>query len=248
VDRHASVFLLFLRHSGGKLLALSLGLIGAQGALFALALRLRGTTVSFERSLAGCGLPVVAAGALICFAFLLVSAGVGKGTQRAAYTLDRLQISPRAVLLWQVLWNVLALALFWAVQVVAVALLWKLFLLQGGQSLPQTLFLAAWRNNWLHAFLPAGDGWRWAETIALLLGLGIVSACDGANLRGGIQAGEEAKRMVVPWLTILLLLVFLFTMASSTQYVCLLVTLLGAGIAGADLLSSLAPRKGGEHP
>jgi hypothetical protein len=248
VNRHASVFLLFLRHSGGKLLALSLGLIGAQGALFALALRFRGTTGSFQRSLEGCGLPVVTAVALVCFAFLLVSAGVGKGTQRTAYTLDRLRISPRAVLLWQVLWNVLALVLFWAVQVVAFALVWKIFLLQGGQSRPQTLFLVAWWNNWLHAFLPAGDGWRWAETIALLLGLGIVSACDGAALRGGVQAGEEGKRKAVPWLTILFLLAFLFTLASSTQYVCLLVTLLGAGIAGADLISSLTKRKGGERP
>ena len=114
-----SVFLLFLRHSVWKVLLLLAAMAGVELGLFA-ALMPDPATHSLETCLAACGRPL---GIVLLMGFaslgcLLLADGAG-GKHRLSYTLDRLAVSPRAVLACQAVYNLLVWLLFGAVQAAA---------------------------------------------------------------------------------------------------------------------------------
>ena len=178
-----SVFLLFLRHSVWNVLLLLAAMAGIELALFA-ALTPDPATHSLETCLAACGRPL---GIVLLMGFtslgcLLLADGAG-GKHRLSYTLDRLAVSPRAVLACQAVYNLLAWLLFGAVQAAALLGCFWLYQRQGGYVGPQTLFLICWQNELVHSFLPMEDVLRWLRNLILALGLAVTVACASAQLR-----------------------------------------------------------------
>lgn len=178
-----SVFLLFLRHSVWKVLLLLAAMAGIELALFA-ALTPDPATHSLETCLAACGRPlgIVLLMGFVSLGCLLLADGSG-GKHRLSYTLDRLAVSPRAVLACQAVYNLLVWLLFGAVQAAALLGCFWLYQRQGGYVGPQTLFLTCWQNELVHSFLPMEDVLRWLRNLILALGLAVTVACASAQLR-----------------------------------------------------------------
>lgn len=177
--QHRTLFMLFLRQSAWKVLLLLLGMALLQTALFALLVpdpahySLESALLLTQKFLV-----VVLLAAWVLLAALLVSGG-GKG----AYTLDRLALPPKTILLWQSVYNILVYFLFWGVQALVLILLCRLYESQGGYVGPQTFYLACWQSDLFHTFLPMDEWPRWLRNIVLCLGMGIAAACSSAQLR-----------------------------------------------------------------
>lgn len=106
---------------------------------------------------------------------------------RQEYTLYRLQITPKQVFLWQALYNSSCYILFWAVQVVVAFLLCLYFVRTADSSMVtnQSLFLAFYRSDFLHAVLPLEHMARWICNLSWFAALGWSVAYDVyVNRRG----------------------------------------------------------------
>lgn len=188
--RHLSVLLLFVRHSIYKVLLLLAGLGAAEALLFWRALSLMradpelstGLELAFEN--AHTALLFGAAFLLLCV--LLAGVGCELGS-RQGYTLNRLSIGPRAVLVWQAVCNCLYLLLFWAVQILLVLLLcrWYVSTVDPANAGPQTIFLAFYRSDLLHALLPMEHTAVYVRNAILLPAVAVSLACWPARQRRG---------------------------------------------------------------
>ena len=183
MKQYFSLFLLFLRHSAWKVLLLAAAMADVQMGLF-WGLTPDPAAHSLEACLAACRTPLAIA-VLLGFALLsaLLLTDGAKGKHRLSYTLDRLAISPKAVLGCQAIYNILAYLLFWAVQVLTILGLFWLYQQQGGYVGPQTLYLVTWQDELVHSFLPMEELIRWLRNLVLIVGLAVTVACSAAQLR-----------------------------------------------------------------
>lgn len=183
MKQYFSLFLLFLRHSAWKVLLLAAAMAAVQMGLF-WGLTPDPAAHSLEACLAACRTPLAIA-VLLGFALLsaLLLTDGAKGKHRLSYTLDRLAISPKAVLGCQAIYNILAYLLFWAVQVLTILGLFWLYQQQGGYVGPQTLYLVTWQDELVHSFLPMEELLRWLRNLVLIVGLAVTVACSAAQLR-----------------------------------------------------------------
>lgn len=173
--KHLSVLMLYTRSSIAPLLC-AVVLIGSiQTGLFLWELQ-RGTsaleTVIHPDSFKG----VFIGGIIFFVAFLYRMNGGG-------YTLRRLRISERTVFLWHVLSCFLCLIILWMAEILVLTALCRYFLTQeitSGLS-NQALFLAFYRNAFLHSILPLESVSRWIYLFCTFASLAFVTA--GAVVR-----------------------------------------------------------------
>lgn len=208
---YRSVVLLFSAHSARKLLLLLAALAALEVGLF-LGLAPDPASHGLEVCLAACGTPLrwVLLLAFALFCGLLVR-DRASGHHRLRYTLDRLAVSPRAVLLCQAVYAALAFLLFWAVQALTLLVCCWLYQRQGGTLGPQTVFLACWRDPLLHSFLPLEDGSRWARDLVLAVCLGGTAACAAVQLR------HQKKPIALPVLMCFTAVNFISSMDGGTD-------------------------------
>lgn len=212
--QHASVLMLAARGSLYKVLALLAAMAGAETGLFLLSLKrltaeaarsmsaaaaeLAGdpgawerliTQPSLERVFTGSGIQLVFSAGLIVLMLLLTLNG-GLSARRANDTLRRLSVSQRAITLWNVVYNLAVILIFWAAQLITALALCRVYLGQADPSAitDQTVFLAFYRQGFLHGLLPMADIDRWVYQIALTAGLAITAACGACRLRHGRAA------------------------------------------------------------
>lgn len=224
-----SLFLLFLGHSAWKLLLLLAAMAGAELALFR-AMAPDPAANTLEACFTACGTPLrwVLLVAFAVFSGLLVWDRAG-GHHRLRYTLDRLAVGPRTVLLCQAVYASLAFLLFWAVQALTLLGCCWLYQQQGGVFGPQTLFLACWREPLLHSFLPLEDGSLWVRNLVLVVCLGGAAACTAAQLRH-----QNNKTIALPVLVTLTVVNFITTMGSAMDLVLALFALIALALALAN--------------
>lgn len=102
------------------------------------------------------------------------------------YTLQRLSLPE-----WQItaLWVPVHLSCFvilWAVQVVDILLLWKLFAAMESPAAPGLeLVTALYRTGLLHAMLPLADGTRWVSMLTYWVSMSVLTAAFGFFQRRG---------------------------------------------------------------
>lgn len=141
-------------------------------------------------------LPRSAAYAWFALGYLLITALLCLcGCQfraKTSYTLRRLTVSERAVFLWQWVYNILIYLLLWVVQVILTYALCRYYLAAAPAAAvsTQTLFLAFWRSEYLHALLPLADVALWIRNVLLLLTLGLAAAIFPYKQRRGIYSGS----------------------------------------------------------
>ncbi len=235
---HFSVFLLFLRQSAWKVLLLLAIMAGWETVL---SLRLMPDLAAYSLTAAlalmQSPLTLVNRVAFVVLTFLLLRDGRGK--HRSDYTLNRLSISPRAVVLWQGVFNSLVYLLFWGVQSLVLVLFCLLYQRQGGHVGPQTFFLACWENALFHSFLPLEDGFRWLRNLAFFGAMGFTAACSAAQIR--------RKNNTLAALGLALAWIFAFVQHMGSLGVDIVLTLGVLAWTGLSLYSAFQPGKEEVH-
>ena len=115
--------------------------------------------------------------ALVILTVLLCLTGY-ETSSKQGYTLMRLSISEKQVFLLQAIYNALCYFLLWSIQLLIVFILGFYFIKNAPAEYVtnQTLFLAFYRNDFLHALLPFEDIAIWVKNIVTFLAFGICSA------------------------------------------------------------------------
>lgn len=197
--KHLSVLMLFARSSIYKIMLLLVGVTAGEVALFywkqgeSLAPLRAGQEQmwALEQIIRKSHLDWVCAAGFVLLTVILCMTGCERGS-KVGYTFQRLRIAERYVFLWQMIYNLIAYLIYWAVQVL---LLWGLsiwYMQMADQAAVsgQTIFLAFYRNEFLHGLFPMSESIGWARNIFLWLGLGVTSAAFPFRQRRGSFGGE----------------------------------------------------------
>lgn len=223
---HLSVLMLMARSTIYKVLGIFFLMAAAEGGLFYLALnRAVATEAPGAGSLEMEGPQMNITGMeqvfqqsriiwIFALTFLLITALLClTGTEfggKQGYTLRRLSIPERTIFLWQAFYNTCCFFLLWAVQLFIVLALCKLYAekMDPVAVTQQTVFLAFYRNSFLHSLLPLAEISRYARNVLLVLGLGISSAYFPFRQR----RGETGVQVII--LTAIALIFFSRSMGS----------------------------------
>ncbi len=200
MKKYLSVFGLYARSSIYRVLGVLLVMGGAEAGLFMAKLQAaladynnpQGVTefgrgpelLHFEEILEKCHIP-------LCFmvAFILITVFLClPGTEfqsKTGYTLRRLSISERSVLLIQWMYNIMVYSILLAVQVLFCFVLSQVYISQVLAEFigNQTVFLAFYRSEFLHALLPLSEAGMWLRNVFLVIGLGFAAAEFSYNQR-----------------------------------------------------------------
>ena len=200
MKKHLSILGLFARRTLLPVLGILLLMCGVQAISFHLCLR--DALTAYEADI-GNGfpqlevlLPRAAVYAYFALGFILITTLLClNGCQfrtKSSYTWCRLTISEHAVFLWQWLYNVLIYLLLWLVQTVFTFALCRYYLTAAPDAVisGQTMFLAFWRSEYLHALLPLADTVLWTRNGLLLISLGLAAAIFPYKQRRGKYSGS----------------------------------------------------------
>lgn len=186
MKKHLSVWMLLNRASLLPLAGISAVCAAAQYLLFCSGMKTQtflakpGLETAFAQSHMG---KIAAVGLVLV---LTVLAGCACSTSaRSDHTIRRLQVSETAFCLWHAAHAAAGIAVFWAVQLATALVCADAYLKQYDPAGVQTLFLACWRQPFLHSLLPVMDPLRWVRDLLLLAALALASADFARRQRSG---------------------------------------------------------------
>ncbi|MGI6627658.1 MAG: hypothetical protein ACOX4K_04815 [Bacillota bacterium] len=197
MKQHLSVLMLAARSTIYKVLGLFVVLAITQGALFYFTLQktLGGEPIGLEQLISQSRIAIVGG---VCFVLLcaeLSLTGCELGGSKVRYTLKRLSVREEAAVFWWAGYNTVCFFLFWVFQLVIALLLCQLYVTRMDPAYVsgQTIFLAFYRNRFLHSLLPLAETSRYVRNGFFILCLGISAACSSFRQR----RGEKGIAMVV---------------------------------------------------
>ena len=223
LQAEASVLMLACRRSLYKTLTVSLGCCIVQIAAFFIALN-SGADAAPELTFAAARAGLIGSAGFAALCAVLAMRG-GAGGSKQDYTVRRLRVSPRRVLVLSAIANGAMLLIFWAMQALTLlALCQEFMVLRPEGSSVQTVFLAFYRDGYLHGILPMADVGRWLRNIALLPGLALCLSCFSARRRRGHWG------LAAPFLAAVVIFTFSSEMGSTgTDVALILLTLCVSG-------------------
>ncbi|MBQ8279219.1 MAG: hypothetical protein IJZ23_05205 [Roseburia sp.] len=95
---------------------------------------------------------------------------------KSNYTIQRLQVSEKAVFIMQSLYNSFCYVLLLGVQLAVLLVQCRMFIEQSDNVTNQTVFLAFYRNEFMHSVLPMESGFRWFMNGVLIICCGVAAA------------------------------------------------------------------------
>lgn len=184
MKRHLSVWMLLNRITLLPLLAVCTACTGGQILLFEAGLKAQSFLAekSLENAVTYSRIPLAAAAGFVLVLALCV---FGCSAQQTEHTVRRLRISRSAFCVWHAVHTAACLLVFWAVQLGAVLFCAGMYINRFDPNGTQTVFLAFWRQPWLHSLLPVLDPLRWVRNLLLLAALAFSAADLARRLRGG---------------------------------------------------------------
>lgn len=162
MKRYQSVFEMITRSSIYKVLLIVGGMLVAEAALFWNTL-MRPEGLCLEEYIDQSHYSIVFKIAYVLITIVIVLPGMNIGSTQS-YTLQRLRIKERWVYCLQAIYNLLAYVLLWGAQLAMLlvsAAVYQKHLPEGALWTNQTLFIAFYRNNFMHSILPLEDGPSW---------------------------------------------------------------------------------------
>lgn len=172
-----------------KVLGLFVFTAVAESALFYFTLQkaLGGEPFGLERVMSESRIALVCGVSFLLLCALLSLTGCEIGGSKLRYTLQRLSVRERSIVFWWAAYNVACFFLFWALHVVIVLLLSRLYVarMDAAYVSGQTILLAFYRNSFLHSLLPLAETSRYIRNASFVLGLGISAACFSYRQRRG---------------------------------------------------------------
>ncbi len=192
--RHLSILMLMARKTIYKILLISAGLAAVQGFIFFRLLNSSlpsadGGNMLQRLDLLMSGHRSIAITFGIAFVLitgaLVFTACDFKGKQ--SYTYQRLSVSQKGVFLLQALYNFGCYLILWGVQLIILVIMCMIYVKKQDPAAidSQTLFLAFFRNRFMHNIMPLGDLPVFLRNILLALGLGFSSALFALRQRLG---------------------------------------------------------------
>ena len=135
--------------------------------------------MSLEAVIQTARIPLVSGIGFLLICVVVSLTGVEGSGSKVRYTLQRLQVSEKGILFIWALYNIAVLLILWAVQVGGAWLMSHMYLnaVNPFYYNDQTVFLAFYRNPFLHSLLPLAEMSRLFRNLALILALGISAAC-----------------------------------------------------------------------
>lgn len=193
--QHSSVLMIAARSTIYRILALLLLMIAAETALFWRLLRKAptGELYALQELFRLSGIAFVSGAAFLLLCAILCLVGYELSGSRTRYTIQRLSVHEKtSALLWGV-YNMLCLLLFWAVQLLIVMLLCRLYFARMDPMYynDQSIFIAFYNNSFLHSLLPLDETSRYIRNAMIILALGPALACFSLRQRRG-QKGAGA--------------------------------------------------------
>lgn len=115
------------------------------------------------------GIAFVAITAILCWN------GCNIGS-KSSYTIQRLQVTEKKIFIMQSIYNTLCYVLLWGTQIGVFFIQSSLYEARAGHLTNQTIFLAYYRNDFMHSVLPLEATVRWMVNILIIVGCGISAA------------------------------------------------------------------------
>ncbi len=186
--KHISVFMLMIRSCVYKLLLVLLAMTAAEIGIFAM-LPYRDYTLLFELFDNSGIYYVYLAAVVLCAVIQLGVCTSGKAQPR--YTLARLSVSEKTVMVWHWLSAAMCFIIIWAWQIILVYALarWHAAEANVYWISHQSIFLSTFRSQFLHSVLPLEDISRLARNIVMAICMGGVCAAAAYKLRRGKKGG-----------------------------------------------------------
>ncbi|MBR4860976.1 MAG: hypothetical protein IKU09_02085 [Firmicutes bacterium] len=204
MKKYLSVFALIAQNSIYRIFGLLLLLAAADGVLawYWLAVKHYGIQNMFHSGNARFGL--VLAIVFVLMAAVQIRCGdIYSGT--SGYTVRRLAISEKAVLLLQILYNMLCWIILWGVQVLIIFVICKLYYRFGeyaGDPLSeQQMFLLFYISPLLHSLLPMEETLAWIANLVMIAELSISSAYWTVRRR---EKSSAADLLIGYWTVVLI--------------------------------------------
>lgn len=132
-------------------------------------------------------IPFIFAITFLALCAILCMFGLNGYGSQVKYTINRLSISEKTIsMLWSV-YNIFCFILLWAVQLITVFLLSKIYLNSINSSFynTHTVFLTFYNSDFLHSLLPLDEYSRYIRNIILILGLSLSCTCFSFKQRRG---------------------------------------------------------------
>lgn len=95
---------------------------------------------------------------------------------KSSYTLQRLQVTEKKIFIMQSIYNSLCYVLLLGAQIGIFFIQSSLYVAQAGHVTNQTVFLAFYRNDFMHSVLPLEGTMRWVVSVLMVLGCGMSAA------------------------------------------------------------------------
>lgn len=220
MKKYLSVFSLYIRSSIYKLIAVIILMAAAQILLFNIALNsdyaTAGTLMGVESLIDVSRAPLVFGAAFTAVTVFLILSGCEFGTKQG-YTLRRLAVKEKSVLLCQTGANTLLYGLLLISETLISYVLCMMYIkfaetpeiAEKALISNQTVFLAYYRSNFLHALLPLNDIFKHISNLVALLGMGFTGAVFPYFLR--------RKRISLEVFILMLFICFNFSNAWTTS-------------------------------
>lgn len=177
MKRYLSVFEMIARSSIYKVLLTLMVMVVAQGISFYMTM-LSPSGLSVEDFIEQSHYSLIYKIAYVLITIILVIPGMDIGSKQS-YTLKRLRIKEKRIFWLQTIYNILAYMLLWGVQLVMLlgsCLVYQNNLPEGVTLTNQTMFLAFYRNVFMHNILPLEDSSTWWFILIIWISTAMVAA------------------------------------------------------------------------
>jgi len=184
MKKHISVLMLFVRSSMYRFLLIIFIMAAVQTVFFTISFRNAEGLFGLDTILSASYLGISFAVSFLVLYAQLCLTGCEFGGKHS-YTLSRLRVSQKAILIWRAVCNAGFLIMFWAAQVGIILAFGGLFTARYPQ--PQAVMLVFYQNNFLHNLLPLAD---WSR-IVLNIGWLVVLAVTATDFPIRINRGQK---------------------------------------------------------
>ena len=198
MKKHISVLMLFVRSSMYRFLLIIFIMAAVQTVFFTISFRNAEGLFGLDTILSASYLGISFAVSFLALYAQLCLTGCEFGGKHS-YTLSRLRVSQKAILIWRAVCNAGFLIMFWAVQIGIVLALGGFYTARYPQ--PQAVMLVFYQNNILHNLLPLADWSRLVLNIGWLALLAVMAADFPIRIRKGGK--------LVPIVIVILILSFM---------------------------------------
>ncbi len=175
MKQHLSVLMLITRSSMYKVLAILAAMVAAQAGLFQYASQ--SNSHYLENIVSDSGIGWVFGAAFLLITYVVSRTGC-KSTSQPGYTIQRLGISERSFFIWQAVYNTAVYVLLLATELLLLVALAHQWQAGANQELmgAQSIFLAFYRNRFLHCICPLDDSWLWIRNVIYAIAMGMATA------------------------------------------------------------------------